>query len=283
MSDDRAVLAGILTALGDDELILGHRHSEWTGFAPHIEEDVAFSSIAQDEIGHASAYYAIVGKLTGREPDEIALGREPSEYRNARLCERPNGDWAYTLARHWLYDTADDVRLESLAESSDTDIAALARKIRREERYHLLHADTWMKRIAHGPIEARSRVIESLRATFPDALGLFEPFENEDAALGPGFLPASSKDLEARYVDRVLQELDELGFPSPTSAGDEGARRAEFVPSSSGDLIQGDEGGPAAEAHRTALGGRSGARSEDFQELWDVMTRTVRAHPGASW
>lgn len=282
MNTERDILAGILIALGDDELILGHRHSEWTGFAPHIEEDVAFSSIAQDEIGHASAYYAIVGKITGEEPDAIAFGRDADGYRNALLCERSNGDWAYTLARHWLYDTADDVRLETLAESSDTDLASLARKIRREERYHLIHADTWMRRVAHGPVEARTRVGEALRLTFPDALGLFEPFEGEDAALAKGFLATSSKELEATYVDRVLGELDALGFPSPTSAGDEGARRAEFVASSSGDLIEGDET-EGEISHRKESGGRTGERSEDFKELWEVMTRTVRAHPGASW
>src|SRR5688500_1400481 len=99
----------ILLALGDDELVLGHRHSEWTGFAPHIEEDVAFSSIAQDEIGHAAAYYSIAAKLTGQKADEIAFGRSPDGYRSAMICERPNREWAYTLVRHWLYDVAEDL------------------------------------------------------------------------------------------------------------------------------------------------------------------------------
>jgi ring-1,2-phenylacetyl-CoA epoxidase subunit PaaC len=90
-------LNSLLIALADDELILGHRHSEWTGFAPHIEEDVAFSSIAQDEIGHAAALYTIAAELTDDVPDRLALGREKSEYRNAIFCERPNGDWSYTL------------------------------------------------------------------------------------------------------------------------------------------------------------------------------------------
>lgn len=283
MRDEREALAGILTALGDDELILGHRHSEWTGFAPHLEEDVAFSSIAQDEIGHAAAYYSIVGKIRGQNPDEIAFGRQASEYRNALLCERPNGDWAYTLARHWLYDIADDIRLASLTDSSDSDLAALAHKIRREERYHLIHAETWMKRIAHGPVEARAKVAEALRGAFSDALGLFEPFEDEEVALGPGFLPSPSKELEARYVDRILGELDALGFPSPTAGGDGTARRAEFVASSSGDLIEGGSGEAGAVAQTVATGGRAGQRSNDFDELWEVMTRTVRAHPGASW
>jgi ring-1,2-phenylacetyl-CoA epoxidase subunit PaaC len=112
VSDDS--LVSLLLSLGDDELVIGHRHSEWTGFAPHIEEDVAFSSIAQDEIGHAAALYAIAAAITDDDPDRIALGREQSEYRSAIICERSNRDWAFTLARHWLYDHADAIRLEAL-------------------------------------------------------------------------------------------------------------------------------------------------------------------------
>src|ERR671919_2133038 len=118
-----ASLIALVTALADDELIIGHRHSEWTGFAPHIEEDVAFSSIAQDEIGHAANYFMLLARLTDDDADRIALGRDAGEYRNAVICERSNGDWAYTLARHWLYDTADDIRLATLERSSNTELA----------------------------------------------------------------------------------------------------------------------------------------------------------------
>ena len=111
-------LVSLVTALGDDELVLGHRHSEWTGYAPHMEEDVAFSSIAQDEIGHAAAYYSIASSVTGIPADAIAFGRDAGDYHNAIVCERPNREWAFTLARHWLYDNADDVRLAALEESS---------------------------------------------------------------------------------------------------------------------------------------------------------------------
>ncbi len=169
-------LMSLLTALGDDELVLGHRHSEWTGYAPHMEEDVAFSSIAQDEIGHAAAYYSIAASITGGSADALAFGRDPGEYRNALLCERPNGDWAFTLARHWLYDHADDVRLEALEGSSHGELASLAHKIRREERYHLIHADTWLKRIVRGPVEGRTKLVDAVSSAYVEALGLFEPF-----------------------------------------------------------------------------------------------------------
>lgn len=282
MSDS---LAALLTALADDELVIGHRHSEWTGFAPHIEEDVAFSSIAQDEIGHAAAYYARLAQLSGgdSDADRLALGRNADDYRNAILCERPNGDWSYTLARHWLYDTADSVRLQALESSADRELAALATKMRREERYHLLHAGTWMKRVAAGPVEGRARLIASLGSAFDESIGLFEPIEDEEAALEAGWLPAPSHELHARFVARATESLEDWGLPAEVHAGLD--HSAEFVASSSGDLIaardRAGEGSPVAP--HGALGGRRGRHSQDFKGLWAEMTSTYRSNPGAAW
>jgi ring-1,2-phenylacetyl-CoA epoxidase subunit PaaC len=276
-------LVSLLTALGDDELVLGHRHSEWTGYAPHMEEDVAFSSIAQDEIGHAAAYYSIAAGVTGGTADALAFGRDPGEYRNAILCERPNGDWAFTLARHWLYDHADDVRLAALAESSHGELAALARKIRREERYHLIHADTWVKRIVRGPVEGRTKLVDAVSEVYVEALGLFEPIEEEAAVVAEGLLPVPSAELLARFVERTAAALDELGMP--TEAQRPADATAEFEASSSGDLIEGAGGATVTSltAPAVAMGGRAGEHTDDFKELWDVMTVTYRSHPGASW
>lgn len=276
-------LVSLLTALGDDELVLGHRHSEWTGYAPHMEEDVAFSSIAQDEIGHAAAYYSIAAGVTGGSADAIAFGRDPGEYRNAIVCERPNGDWAFTLARHWLYDNADDVRLAALEQSSHGDLAALAHKIRREERYHLIHANTWVKRIVRGPVEGRTKLVDAVSEAYVEALGLFEPIEEEAAAVSEGLLPVPSAELLARYVERMAAALDALGMPAEAQRPTEQA--AEFEASSSGDLIE-TEGSAvvsAPTAPAVAMGGRSGRHTDDFKELWDVMTVTYRSHPGATW
>lgn len=274
-------LVSLLTALGDDELVLGHRHSEWTGYAPHMEEDVAFSSIAQDEIGHAAAYYSIAAGVTGESADSIAFGRDPGDYRNAIVCERPNGDWAFTLARHWLYDHADDVRLAALEESSHADLAALARKIRREERYHLIHADTWIKRIVRGPVEGRTKLIDAVSAVYVETLAVFEPIEEEASAVAEGLLPVPSGELLGRFVERTAKALDELGLP--TEARRLADETAEFEASSSGDLIETDGEEAVASAPAVAMGGRSGHHTDDFKELWDVMTVTYRSHPGASW
>ena len=278
MSDS---LVSVLTALGDDELVLGHRHSEWTGFAPHIEEDVAFSSIAQDEIGHAAAYYAIVASITGTDADSLALGREQSGYRNAILCERDNQDWSYSLARHWLYDHADAIRLEALSETAHDDLRALVNKMRREERYHLIHADAWIKRVAQGPVEGRTKLIDAIGKAYDDSMGLFEPFELEDEAVKEGWLPVPSDELRRRFVDRVSSVLDELGLPTHLQKRDDAA--AEFVASSSGDLIASDANGQNPEPAHDGLGGRRGRRSAEFEALWNDLTSIYRAHPGASW
>ena len=278
MSDS---LVELLTALGDDELVIGHRHSEWTGYAPHLEEDIAFSSIAQDEIGHAAAYYSLLGKITGDEPDAIALGRPTDAYRNAIICERPNGDWAYTLSRHWLYDNADDIRLAALESSAHDDLAALTTKIRREERYHLIHADSWMKRVSKGPVEGRTKLMDAIGVAFGDALGLFEPIEQEEVAIKEGWLPTPSDEMRARFLARTGDALDELGLP--TEIHSHAAERAEFVASSSGDLID-TPGEDATEATPPdGLGGRRGRHTQDFETLWNDMTGQYRAHPGASW
>ena len=275
-------LVNLVTALADDELVLGHRHSEWTGYAPHLEEDVAFSSIAQDEIGHAAAYYSLVAKMTGDNADRLALGREPSEYRNAILCERPNREWAYTLVRHWLYDTADAFRLEALEGSADAELAALATKIRREERYHLIHAESWMKRVAHGPVEGRTKLADATALAFPETLGLFEPFEDEADAVKQGWVPVPSDELRRRFFDKVQHSLDELGLP--TEIHSHTAAKAEFVASSSGDLISNDAApDPAGDDGHDSLGGRRGRHTGDFDSLWADMTTQYRSHPGARW
>ena len=274
-------LVSVLTALADDELVLGHRHSEWTGFAPQIEEDVAFSSIAQDEIGHAAAFYSIIASINGDDPDRLALGREPGDYRNAILCERGNQDWSYSLARHWLYDHADAIRLESMETTAHDELRALINKMRREERYHLLHADAWIKRVAQGPVEGRTKMIDAITRAYDDAMGLFEPFELEDDAVKEGWLPVPSGELRRRFIDRVTTALDELGIPAHFQRRADAS--AEFVASSSGDLIAGDGQDGSPEPTHDGLGGRTGRRSSDFDDLWNDMTAMYRIHPGANW
>ena len=138
----------LLLEIADDELVLGWRNSAWTGIAPVLEEDVAFSSIAQNEIGHARALY----QLLSEDADALALDRAPEEYRCSPLVQlRFVPDWARTIARRVLYEAADELRLERLKASSHEAVAGLAAKIDREEAYHRMHAQMWFERLQDEP------------------------------------------------------------------------------------------------------------------------------------
>ena len=141
----------VLLAIADDELVLGWRDSEWTGIAPVLEEDVAFSSIAQNEIGHARALYELVARELGTTADALAFDRSPAEYRCAPIVELRLMEWEKTIARHYLYEQADAQRLEQLKQSDDPAVAGLAAKIDREEAYHRMHAQMWFDRLKDEP------------------------------------------------------------------------------------------------------------------------------------
>jgi ring-1,2-phenylacetyl-CoA epoxidase subunit PaaC len=154
--------AELLLPIADEELVLGWRNSEWTGIAPFLEEDVAFSSIAQNEIGHARALYQLVADELGTTADELAFDRAPDEYRCSRFVElRVVPDWALTIARHVLYEEADAKRIEALKGSDDPEVAGLAAKIDREEAYHRMHAQMWHDRLRDEP--RYTRALDELR------------------------------------------------------------------------------------------------------------------------
>lgn len=287
---------GLLLALADDELVMGHRLSEWTGWVPYVEEDLAMSSIAQDEVGHARALYEIAATIDGRTPDELALGRAMNDYTHAVICERPNRDYAYTAARHYLYDTADDVRLEALAGSTFKELAELVRVLRIEERYHLDHARTWFRRLASGPVEARQRYSDALADALPEAMTIFEPLPGEQSLLTDGALPAPGEEMLASWLDVVGRDLESVGLERVMEAGTD-APVGEVLPTSSGaSEVSGDaprslrvpglerrDGRWVHTGGFSGAGGRSGHHSEDFAALWEEMTALHRAHPGARW
>ncbi len=158
----------LLLGLADDELIIGWRDSEWTGIAPVLEEDVAFSSIAQNEIGHARAVY----QLLTDDADALAFDRAPSEYRCAPLVQLRLLEWAHTIARRWLYEVADEIRIAALM--SDVPLAA---KINREEAYHRMHAEMWRERLQDEP-----RFRAAVEELWPYALGVVLPEQREELA-----------------------------------------------------------------------------------------------------
>jgi ring-1,2-phenylacetyl-CoA epoxidase subunit PaaC len=185
----------LLLAIADDELILGWRNSEWTGIAPFLEEDVAFSSIAQNEIGHARALYELAAAELGTTADALAFDRAVDEYRCAPLVELRRLEWARTIARHWLYETADEIRVAALKESDDPDIAGLAAKMDREEAYHRMHAEMWVDRLLASK-DGRDRLNEAVDELWAYALGVL------DEELRP--------ELRRRAEERLGRELPDV-------------------------------------------------------------------------
>jgi ring-1,2-phenylacetyl-CoA epoxidase subunit PaaC len=248
----RDALAELLLTLADDEFVLGFWDSEWTGIAPMLEEDVAMSSVSQDEIGHARAWYELLAELTDDDADRIAFGREPDAYRHAKLMNHARTDWAFTVARRYLYEHADAVRLEALARSSHAPVADLAAKMRREETYHLMHFDVWLKRLAEAGGEARERLVQALGQLEPDAQAVFTPLAGEAALTASGVLPEGLETLRGRWLDRVRPALAGFGLPTPS-----------------------DEGAPASD-------GRT-RRTDDFAWLHGQFTMVSRSDEAATW
>ena len=201
-----------LLQLADDELILGWRDSEWTGIAPTLEEDVAFSSIAQNEIGHARALYELAAGELGTDADALAFDRRPDEYRCAPLVELHLLDWAHTIARRYLYEEADRVRIEALKAGDDAELAGLAGKIDREETYHRLHAEMWAGRLRDEP-----RFRDAVAELWPYALGVLEPDQREELArlVGLGVVDANERGEHTQELAELWDEMTEVRRSAP--------------------------------------------------------------------
>jgi ring-1,2-phenylacetyl-CoA epoxidase subunit PaaC len=247
-----AAMDGLILSMADDEFVIGFSDSEWTGIAPILEEDIAMSSLAQDELGHARALYELLAELRGegQTADGIAYDREPADYRHARLLDHGRGDWAMTIARRYLYDTADGTRLEGLATSSFAPLRELVDKIRREERYHVMHATTWLERLARFPGEPRDRLVASLDELAPDAATVFTPLAGEALLVEAGVLAEPMAALEARWRATITPVFVGLDLPMPPAGNLDGGRTTH---------------------------------GEPFRWLWGEFTSVRRSDPGAIW
>ena len=191
----------LLLALADDELVVGWRDSEWTGIAPVLEEDVAFSSIAQNEIGHARAVY----ELLTDDADALAFDRTLDEYRCAPFVELRLLDWAHAIARRWLYEVADEIRIAGLMQDGDPKVAGLAAKINREEAYHRMHAEMWRDLLGETP-QFRAAVEE----LWPYALGMLPVEQREALAARTSLELPSNSLLQGKERGTHTDELAEL-------------------------------------------------------------------------
>lgn len=248
-----AALTELLYKMADDQLILGHRNSEWTGFGPLLEEDIAFSSMAQDKIGHSYALYQLLHQLGEPEPDRVAFTRNAPQFHNCQLVELPNGEYDFSLIRHFLFDTAEALRFEMLTRSGYEPLALLAKKIRGELRYHTLHANTWIRQLGSASDESIARLQASLDFAFPFALGIFEPSPHERVLIAENIFEGEQA-LQKAWLERVHHVLKETRLTVPDV-----------------DLLT------------PAWGGRSGQHTNHLQPLLDEMSAVFRIDPAAEW
>ena len=218
----KPALAALLTAIGDDELVLGHRDSEWCGRAPIIEEDIAFANIALDEIGHANLWYGLLAGLLGEDeatfPDRMVFTRPPSEFRSLQIVELPNGDWAFTMLRQYLFDTAELARLNALAESRYSPLADAAARVRKEEIYHHRHTRAWVQRLGQGTEESHSRLQQALEALWPYTGQIFQPYPEQEALAAAGIVPEAHL-LQSAWEGLALPLFRECDLQAPAGPG----------------------------------------------------------------
>ena len=220
---------------------------------PLLEEDIAFSSMAQDKIGHSLALYTLLHQLGEQDPDTVAFTRHAEQFHNCVLVELPNDEYDFSLIRHFLYDTAEALRFELLSHSSYEPLAQLAKKIKGELRYHTLHANTWVKQLGTATEESIARLQQSLERALPYALGIFEESPHEAELVATGIF-AGEKELKNQWMKKVGEviALTQLHHPGWNTLS-------------------------------PVTGGRKGQHSEHLQPLLTEMSEVFRMDPTAEW
>lgn len=240
-------------ARADDALVLGHRLSEWCGHAPLLEEDLALANIALDLIGQARLLYAAAAERmgAGHDEDTLAYLRDARDFGNLLLVEQPNGDFAHTIVRQFLYAAFADRYWPAMKHSADATLAAIAAKAEKETSYHLRHASEWLIRLGDGTAESHARAQNALDALWPFTGEMFMTGDTAPALIEAGIAvdPATLRDAWNDTVDTVLHEAT---LTRPADG---------FMQS----------------------GGRSGRHSEAFGHMLAMMQSLARAHQGAKW
>ncbi len=257
MSYDAAIRSSLfdfLLQLGDDRLVLGHRLSEWCGHAPVLEEDIALTNIALDEIGQSAAFLRLAGVIEGkhRKEDDLAYFREATQFKNLQLVEQPNGDFAATIARQFFFDVYDRLLLVELQRSEEKQLADISTKALKEATYHLRHSTEWMLRLGRGTDESRQRLQSAVNELWRFTGELFQLSEIEDSLSARGIIPPLDT-IEAEW-SRQVGELLQLA--------------TLLVPGNDISMV---------------FGSRGGKHSEHLGHLLAEMQIVARSFPDAQW
>lgn len=246
-------LKDLLYKMADDQLILGHRNSEWTGFGPILEEDIAFSSMAQDKVGQSWQIYKLLHELGESDPDTVAFMRNANQFHNCHFVELPNGEYDFSLIRHFLFDTAEMIRFNHLTASTYEPLSLLAKKIKGEIKYHTMHANIWVKQLGSATEESVIRLQASLDYAMPYALGIFEVSKHEKELIQAGFF-VGEETIKAEWITQVSTILGQTKLRMPH-----------------------------LDSIKPIIGGRYGNHTDHLQPLLDEMSEVFKVDPTADW
>ncbi|QHE52742.1 1,2-phenylacetyl-CoA epoxidase subunit PaaC [Pontibacillus sp. HMF3514] len=258
----KSALTELLYQLADDDFIVAYRGSEWLGLAPHIEEDVAFSSISQDTMGHATMFYQLLEELGEGDADHLAHGRTPAERKNAIILEEVNGpghylkepryDWAFAVVRHYFYTLAKKIKMESVKQSSYEPLQHVAVKVNMELYYHHMHWKTWFMQLTGTQGEARERMLTAVETVLEDFGGVLTLGPKEDEITKHGLIEGEEFQRK-RWLQEIKPIFESLNIEMPKALG----------------MKRGD--------------GRAGEHTEDLDSAIDTLTEVYRQDPAATW
>lgn len=249
-----APLFEYLLRLGDDRLILGHRNAEWCGHGPALEEDIAIANIALDLTGEAQLFLDLAGRVegAGRDADALAYWRNDVDFRNLQMVELPRGDFAFTMVRQFLFSAWSHFVLETVARArGHDDLAGIAAKAAKENRYHVRHCGEWVVRLGDGTEESHARAQAAVDELWLWTGEFFAEDDVDRAMQAEGIAPGA---------EAVKKQWDAV-------VADVLARATLTVPD-----------GPMR-----MTGGRQGRHTEYLGHLLAEMQIVARSHPGAEW
>jgi ring-1,2-phenylacetyl-CoA epoxidase subunit PaaC len=237
----------------DDALILGHRLSEWCGHAPILEEDMALANMGLDLLGQARELYSYAADVEGKgnDEDKFAYLRDVRQYRNLLLLEQPNGDFAHTMVRQFLYSAFADLYWRAMMKSGDTTLAAIAAKSEKESAYHLRHSSEWIVRLGDGTEESHARAQAAIDHLWAFTGEMFEADASERGLIDAG-IAVDPAGLRPQWLETVSGVVSEATLDLPGS-----------------DWMQ--------------QGGRDGRHSEHLGHLLSELQSMQRTFPGAAW
>jgi ring-1,2-phenylacetyl-CoA epoxidase subunit PaaC len=239
--------------LADNSLILGQRNSEWCGHGPVLEQDIAVTNISLDLIGQARNFYQYAAALIGNNTteDSLAYLRKEREFKNCLLVEQPNGDWAQTILRQYLFSQYQYLLYQQLQQSGDEQLAAIAEKSLKEVTYHLRWSSEWLIRLGDGTEESHQRMLHAIDELWRYTGELFEPVSYERQVANEK-IGVDSSNLKEPWENKVKEVFTEatLLFPVKT-------------------FMQ--------------TGGKEGTHTEHLGYILTELQYMQRAYPGCEW